>query len=435
MGREVEIEIQDLSHDGRGVGRIEGKAVFVAGALPGERVRARVTARRRSFDEAATLEVLRASPHRVEPRCAAFGVCGGCALQHLHPAVQIEAKQKVLLENLERIAKVQPESVLEPLTDRLWQYRRKARLGVRRVHRKGRVLVGFREARDPRYIADCSRCEVLVPEVGERLGELAELVGALKIAEKLPQIEVAAGDAATALVLRHLEPLGAADLEALRAFSRRTGLIIHLQPGGTDSVRPLDPDAPSGLDFAVDDGAVRLAFEPLDFVQVNAGMNRRMIARALDLLELEPGHRVLDLFCGLGNFTLPIARRVKAAVGVEGEAALVERARRNARNNGLHNAEFHVADLSRPLAGADWLEGDYDRLLLDPPRTGADGILPQLPLARIPRVVYVSCHPGSLARDAGMLVHQHGFRLRAAGVMDMFPHTAHVESIALFERD
>jgi 23S rRNA (uracil1939-C5)-methyltransferase len=433
-GTEVEIDIQDLSHDGRGVGRIDGKAVFVAGALPGERVRAQFSARKRHFDEARTLEVLRASPERVVPKCAAFGLCGGCALQHLDPAAQIAAKQRVLLENLERIGHVAPEQVLAPLTDQPWGYRRKARLGVKFVRKKDKVLVGFREAADPRFIADCQRCEVLVPEVGERLGELATLVEGLSIREQLPQIEVAAGDAQTALVLRHLQPLTEADRGALAAFAERTGLAIFLQPGGNDSVTALNPDTPA-LSFAVDDGELNLQFRPLDFVQVNAGMNQRMLARAIELLQLDASHRVLDLFCGLGNFTLPIARRVAEVVGVEGEAGLVQRARDNAARNGLHNVTFHAADLSKPLAGADWLRADYDRLLLDPPRTGADGIIPQLPLARIPRVVYVSCHPGSLARDAGMLVREHGYRLVAAGVMDMFPHTAHVESIALFERD
>lgn len=434
VGREVEIEIQDLSHDGRGVGRVDGKAVFVAGALPGERVRASLSRSKRHFDEARTLEVLQASEHRVTPRCAAFGLCGGCALQHLQPQAQIAAKQRVLLENLERIGHVEPESVLPPLTDAPWGYRRKARLGVKFVRKKDRVLVGFREAADPRFIADCQRCEVLVPEVGERLGELADLVSRLSIREQLPQIEVAAGDTFTALVLRHLQPLSEEDRQLLAGFAQRSGLAIFLQPGGNDSVQPLDPAQPP-LSFSLDDGALNLEFRPLDFVQVNAGMNHRMIALALELLALAPGHRVLDLFCGLGNFTLPIARRVATVVGVEGEAGLVQRARENAARNGLHNAEFHAADLAKPLAGAEWLAGDYDRLLLDPPRTGADAIIAQLPLARIPRLVYVSCHPGSLARDAGILVREHGYRLRSAGVMDMFPHTAHVESIALFERD
>ncbi len=433
MGREVEIEIQDLSHDGRGVGRLDGKAVFVAGALPGERVRANLTTRKRHFDEARTLEVLQASDLRVEPRCAAFGLCGGCALQHLDPAEQIAAKQRVLLENLERIGHVEPESILEPLTDSPWGYRRKARLGVKFVRKKDRVLVGFREAADPRFIADCQRCEVLVPEVGERLAELAELVSQLSIREQLPQIEVAAGDNQTALVLRHLQPLTEDDRQLLAAFAQRSGLAIFLQPGGNDSIQPLDPEQ-LPLRFALDDGALSLEFRPLDFVQVNAGMNHRMIALALELLQLAPEHRVLDLFCGLGNFTLPIARRVASVVGVEGEAGLVQRARDNAARNTIHNAQFHAADLAKPLAGAEWLAADYDRLLLDPPRTGADGIIAQLPLARIPRLVYVSCHPGSLARDAGILVREHGYRLLKAGVMDMFPHTAHVESIAVFER-
>jgi 23S rRNA (uracil1939-C5)-methyltransferase len=433
VNRDIEIDILDLGHDGRGVGRVDGKAVFVAGGLTGERVLARVHARKRSFDEAHTLEVLRPSPDRVSPKCGSFGLCGGCALQHLAPAAQIAAKQHVLLENFERIGHVSPQQLLPPLTAQPWGYRRKARLGAKWVKKKARVLVGFREANDPRFIAECPRCEVLVPEVGERLGELAELVQGLQARDSIPQIEVAAGDNQTALVFRHLQPLGEADRAALAAFAARTGLVIYLQPGGNDSVHPLDPATPP-LQFALDEGALNLQFRPLDFVQVNAGMNLRMIPLALELLDLAPQHRVLDLFCGLGNFTLPLARRVAEVVGVEGEAGLVQRARENAERNGIGNARFFAADLTRPLQAEPWFGERFDRLLLDPPRTGADGVIGQLPLAGIERIVYVSCHPGSLARDAGLLVREHGYTLTSAGVMDMFPHTAHVESIAVFER-
>jgi len=434
MSREIELDITDLSHDGRGVGRVDGKAVFVAGALAGERVRARVTAKKRHFDEAAAVEILTAAAERVTPRCGHFGRCGGCALQHLDPAAQIVAKQRVLLENFERIGHVAPQRVLPPLTDQPWGYRRKARLGVKYVAKKQRVLVGFREAADPRFIADIDSCEVLVPAVGRALGDLARLIEGLDARERIPQIEVAAGDALTALVFRHLDPLGERDREALRAFGEAHGLAIFLQPGGNDSVQPLWP-LNAKLEFRIPQAEVSLEFRPLDFVQVNAGMNLRMIDHALALLDPKPGDRVLDLFCGLGNFTLPIARRAGHVVGVEGEAGLVQRARDNAARNGINNAEFFAADLSKPLAGESWLQQPYDLVLLDPPRTGADGVIAQLPTREVRRLVYVSCHPGSLARDAGMLVREHGFALRAAGVMDMFPHTAHVESIALFERD
>ncbi len=430
---EWELDILDLSHDGRGVARIDGKAVFVTGALPGERVRARQTQRKKSFDEASTIEVLRASPDRVTPKCVHFGVCGGCVLQHLAPEKQVQAKQRVLLENFERIGHVRPERVLAPLMGEPWGYRRKARLGAKYVAKKDKALVGFREI-DGRFIADLTRCEVLTPQVGERIAELSALVGALEAREQIAQIELAAGDETVVLVFRNLVPLGEADRARLRAFGLRSGIAIYLQPAGNDSVHPLDPHAPT-LRFALPRYDVDFEFRPLDFVQVNGDMNRRMVDHALDLLDSQPTDRVLDLFCGLGNFTLPLARRAGSVVGVEGEAGLVQRARDNAARNGIANVEFHAADLVQDLRAQPWMKQGFDKLLLDPPRTGADATIPQLPLGSVQRIVYVSCHPGSLARDAGILVRDYGYRLVAAGVMDMFPHTAHVESIALFERD
>jgi 23S rRNA (uracil1939-C5)-methyltransferase len=429
---ERELDILDLSHDGRGVARFEGKAVFVTGALPGERVLARQTLRKKNFDEAATVQVLRASPDRVAPRCAHFGTCGGCVLQHLAPAAQVAAKQEVLLENFERIGHVRPGRVLAPLTGEPWAYRRKARLGAKWVAKKDKALVGFRET-DGRFIADLARCEVLVETVGARLAELSALVGGLEAREQIAQVELSAGDEVVALVFRNLAPLGEADRARLRAFGASSGITIYLQPGDNASVHPLDPDPPS-LRFALPDYDVDFEFRPLDFVQVNGEMNRRMVAHALGLLDPRPTDRVLDLFCGLGNFTLPIARHAGTVVGVEGEPGLVQRARDNAARQRIANVEFHAADLARDLRGESWVGQGFDKLLLDPPRTGADAAIPQLPLAGVGRIVYVSCHPGSLARDAGILVREHGYTLAAAGVMDMFPHTAHVESIALFER-
>ncbi|MBB5206978.1 23S rRNA (uracil(1939)-C(5))-methyltransferase RlmD [Chiayiivirga flava] len=429
---ELELDITDLTHDGRGVARVDGKAVFVTGALAGERVRALTTARKKSFDEAVATQILQASPDRVHPRCEHFGICGGCALQHLAPDAQVAAKQHTLLENFERIGHVTPQRVLAPLAGEPWGYRRKARLGVKHVAKKGRTLVGFRE-RDPRFVADIERCEVLVPQVGSRIAALSALVDSLDARALIAQIEVAAGDDATALVFRNLEPLGDEDRAKLRAFGEREGFAIYLQPGNNDSVHPLVGDTIS-LRFAVPGYDVDFDFRPLDFIQVNGPMNARMIDHALALLDPQPTDRVLDLFCGLGNFTLPLARRAASVVGVEGETTLVQRARDNARRNGVTNVEFHAADLGRDLRGQPWVREGFDKLLLDPPRTGADATIPQLPLAGIGRIVYVSCHPGSLARDAGILVREHGYVLRAAGVMDMFPHTAHVESIALFER-
>jgi 23S rRNA (uracil1939-C5)-methyltransferase len=438
-----EATIDGLSHDGRGVARREGKAVFVRGALPGERVVAQQTAKHRHFDEASAIEVLEASPDRVEPRCAHFGQCSGCVLQHLDADKQIEAKQNVLLENLERIGHVKPGRVLPPLTDAPWGYRRKGRLSVRYVEKKGRTLVGFRED-DPRFIADIRHCHTAVPAIGTKIVMIAEMIDTLEGKRDIPQIEFIVGDGSdgdaarehgrVALVFRHLQPLSESDHTILVDFAKTQDFAVLVQPGGVDSVRPLWPEEGVALEFLLPEYDLKVAFRPLDFIQVNAGMNAKMIARALELLESKPDQRILDLFCGLGNFTLPIARHAGEVVGVEGEAGLVARARENAQRNGIANARFFAADLASDLAHEPWIGERYDALLIDPPRSGAEALLPQLPLKKIDRIVYVSCHPGSLARDAGFLVRERGYTLRAAGVMDMFPHTAHVESIALFER-
>ncbi len=428
---QFQTQISDLSHDGRGVARVDGKAVFVADALPGEHVRARIVRRHRQFDEAQCIEVLQASNERVAPRCPHYGVCGGCALQHLAPPAQIAAKQRVLAENFARIGKVEPQRWLPPLTAEPWGYRRRARLSVKHVPKKGKTLVGFRE-RDPRFVADLSRCEVLDSALGEKLDALGALLNSLEGAAAIPQIEFSAGDDQRALVFRHLQPLSPADRGRLTAFGREHGFAILLQPGGTDSVQALFPENVR-LHYRLDD--LDLDFAPLDFVQVNARLNAKMIAHALQLLDPQPHDRVLDLFCGLGNFSLPIARRVGFVCGVEGEAGLIERARGNAERSGIANAEFVVGDLAADPRGSAWARSSFGKWLLDPPRTGAAALLEHLPDKCVRRVVYVSCHPGSLARDAGTLVQRHGFGLSAAGVMDMFPHTAHVESIAVFDRD
>jgi 23S rRNA (uracil1939-C5)-methyltransferase len=424
--------IEDLSHDGRGVARIEGKTVFVADALPGERVFARLQRKHRHFDEASTEEILGASPDRVAPRCRHFGTCGGCALQHLAPAAQIVAKQNVLAQNFARIGHVEPARWLAPLTAEVWGYRRRARLSVKHVPKKGRTLVGFRE-RDARFVADLVHCDVLDPALGEKLDALGALLNDMQGAASIPQIEFSAGDDARVLVFRHLEPLSDPDLAKLAEFGREHGFAILLQPGGTDSVHALQPGDVE-LHYALPAYDLKLAFAPLDFVQVNARINQKMIAHALDLLQPGPDDRVLDLFCGLGNFSLQVARHAGRVCGVEGDTGLVERACTNAATNGIGNAEFHVGDLAGEVRGSSWARQDWDMMLLDPPRSGAEELLRQLPGKSVRRVVYVSCHPASLARDADALVRTHGFKLQAAGVMDMFPHTAHVESIALFER-
>ena len=432
------VSITDLSHDGRGVahwpeGHAQaGKAVFVAGALPGETVSVQQTARSKHFDEAKTLEVLAASPDRVTPRCPHFGVCAGCVLQHLDESKQIAYKQQVLLDNLQRIGHVSPAAVLPPLQADSWGYRRKGRLSVRRVEKKDKTLVGFRET-DPRFVADLRECHTVVPQLGFKLDALSALVDGMDGRSHIPQIEFIAGDAATALVFRHLQPLSDSDRTKLAAFGEAHGFVIFLQPGGLDSVHPLVGEAPQ-LSFHLPQWQIEFLFKPLDFIQVNAKLNEAMIARALELLDVQPGERVLDLFCGLGNFTLPLARAAGAGVvvGVEGDAGLVARARANAEHNGLTNASFHAADLAQDLAGQPWLKQGFDKLLLDPARAGAIEVLKQLPLKGLKKIVYVSCHPGSLARDAGWLVNEAGWQLQEAGVMDMFPHTAHVESIAVF---
>jgi 23S rRNA (uracil1939-C5)-methyltransferase len=428
-------DILDLSHDGRGVARREGeggKVTFISGALPGEVVRAEPTARNRHFDEARTLEVLQPSPQRVTPRCPHFGVCAGCVLQHLEESQQIVAKQRVLIDNLTRIGHVTPGTVLPPLVGESWGYRRKGRFSVRRVEKKDKTLVGFRE-QDPRFVADLTQCLTVIPEIGLKVSALSTFIETLDGKRDIPQVEFIAGDDAIVLTIRHMLPLSEPDKAAWAAFGAEHGFSIFLQPGGVESVHPLVPgEVP--LSFRLAPWNVELAFRPLDFIQVNATLNEKMIALALELLDAGPDERVLDLFCGLGNFTLPLARTVREVVGVEGEAGLVARAKENAARNGLDNAQFFAADLTQDQRQATWMRQGFDKLLLDPPRSGAIEVLQQLPLKQFKRIVYVSCHPGSLARDAGYLVNEQGFTLVSAGAMDMFPHTAHVESIAVFEK-
>jgi 23S rRNA (uracil1939-C5)-methyltransferase len=422
-----------LTHEGEGVVR-GGKTVFVAGALPGERVRLRRTRRHRQHDDGELLEVLEPSAARVAPRCAHFGVCGGCVLQHLDPAAQLAAKETELRDMLARVARVAPRRWLAPLAGPAWGYRRRARLGAKFVYRKGRVVLGFRERAAP-LVADLTRCEVLQEPVGTLIAPLAAVLTRLSIREQLPQIEVAVADNATALTLRTLAPPSAADRALLQEFAAAHGVHLYLQPAGLDSVRALDEvhGAPP-LRYRLRRFGLELEFSPTDFIQVNGPVNEALVGRAVELLELTRASRVLDLYCGIGNFTLALARTAASAVGVEGEAALIERARANAARNALANVEFHRADLAAvPDPDAPWLEG-CSHVLLDPPRAGARAVLAAVARLAPERVLYISCHPGSLARDLMALVHEHGFSLEAAGVVDMFPHTAHVESLALLAR-
>lgn len=421
--------VDDLAHDGRGVVRIEGKAVFVPEVLPQERVRLSVTHRKRQFDEGRLEAVLEPAARRVEPLCPHFGVCGGCSLQHLAPAAQIDYKQQSFLETLSRIGNVTPEQVVEPLAGHSWGYRRRARLGVKHVPKKGGALVGFRERGAP-FIAVLEGCEVLEPAVGRRILALRDLVNQLSIRTRIPQIEVAVGDNAAAFVFRVLDPPSEADVETLGAFGAEYDVWIYLQSGGPDTVRPISLEAPA-LHYELPAYDVHIGFEPTDFIQINGAMNRAMIDRALDWLAPTREDRVLDLFSGLGNFSLPLARHAAEVLAVEGDAGLVARGRNNASANGLDNVRFEAVDLFDVTDEPAWLKQGFDKVLLDPPRSGAREILPHVAAHRPGRMVYVSCHPATLARDVGYLVHEAGYRLQQACVVDMFPHTGHVEAMAL----
>jgi 23S rRNA (uracil1939-C5)-methyltransferase len=438
------IEVESLDLEGQGVAHdAEGKVVFIEGALPGERVQVQVHRRKNQWEQGSVTAIARESAQRVRPACPHFGLhagaCGGCKMQHLHPAAQVAVKQRALEDSLWHLGKVRPERVLRPIEGPAWGYRHRARLSVRHVAKKGAVLIGFHE-RKSRYIADMQSCAVLPVHVSALLLPLRALVMSMDARETLPQIELAMGDTVTALVLRHLQPLSDADVQRLRDFARRHALQWWLQPKGPDSVHRLD-DGGEALAYALPEYGVTMPFKPTDFTQVNPQINRVLVSRALRLLDVQPHERVIDWFCGLGNFTLPLATRARQVLGIEGSAALVERARDNARRNGL-KADFAERNLFELSADALAADGAADKWLVDPPREGAFALakaaadLVQSGRAWTPpqRIVYVSCNPATLARDAGLLLHQAGFRCSAAGVVNMFPHTAHVESIAVFDR-
>jgi 23S rRNA (uracil1939-C5)-methyltransferase len=429
LALEILIQIRSLDAEGRGVGRdAQGKVVFVEGALAGERVSYQVFNRKKAYDEARVTRVDEESPGRRAPPCPHFGVCGGCVLQHADVRTQMAARQRELEDNFERIGKVRPEVMLPIVYGEEWGYRRRARLSARYVAKKGGALVGFRERRST-YIADMQQCLVLPPRVSAMIAPLKELVGKLSVRARLPQVEVAIGDNAVVLVFRHLDPITAEDASLFEAFAETQGVHVWLQPRGPDSAHPLHP-AQSTLHYDLPEFGVRLQFGPTEFTQVNHGVNRILVSRAVRLLDPRPGERIGDLFCGLGNFSLPIATRGAQVIGFEGSRDLVERARANAAANGLV-VQFEVMDLFEPNFAP---YGRFDKLLLDPPREGAVEIVKSLPEEAPRRIIYVSCDSATLARDAAVLVHAKGFRLTAAGVVNMFPHTAHVESIALFDR-
>lgn len=425
------VAVTALSHDGRGIAKLSGKTLFIEDALPGEDVTFRVYKRHRDYDEARVAEVLKASPDRRTPRCAHFGTCGGCSLQHLDPVAQLAAKQQTLLDNLKRIGNVEPAELLPPLMGSAWGYRRRARFSV---HKSGaKISVGFKERSKPK-VAKLRHCDVMDPKLGGLIAPLTETLSALSIADRIPQLEAAMAEGGTALVLRTLSTPSEADKTVLAAFEDRHGVKIYLQAGRPESALPLR-GAAADLHYRLPDSGVDIHFEPADFIQVNDEVNRKLVVLALRELDLQPDEEALDLFCGLGNFTLPMARKAAMVTGVEGEAELVGRARRNATLNGLGNAEFVQADLFAEGAAAEWARRRYARILLDPPRAGAREIIARFPAFHARKIVYVSCHPGTLARDAKMLVEEQGWRLSRAGVLDMFPQTSHVESIAVFDRD
>jgi 23S rRNA (uracil1939-C5)-methyltransferase len=430
------VVITALDQQGRGVARVDGKATFVEGALIGERVGVEVLRRKPSYELARATQILVASPARVEPACPHFGVCGGCALQHLEPAAQVAIKQRALEDALWHIGRLRAGEILPPVHGTPWGYRHRARLSVRDVPSKGGVLVGFHE-RKSSFVTDMRCCLVLPSRISALLPELRALVEALSIRDRLPQIELAIGDAegpVDALVVRLLAPPTADDERLLVEFSRRHGVDLYLQPGGPASAHPLRTPA-RRLAYALPEFGVTIDFAPTDFTQVNAAMNRILVRRALALLDPRPGESIADFFCGLGNFTLPIARRGASVIGIEGSAELKRRAQDNAERNGLdERTRFVVADLSETTPASVAGLGPVDKALLDPPREGAVELVKALPDAHLKRIVYVSCNPATLARDAALLVRQRGFELAAAGVLNMFPHTAHVESVALFTR-
>ncbi|MDP2639378.1 MAG: 23S rRNA (uracil(1939)-C(5))-methyltransferase RlmD [Betaproteobacteria bacterium] len=431
------VVIESLDREGRGIVRVEGKAIFIEGGLPGETVSYASYRRKPSYEQAIATEIHETSAERELPRCPHFGVCGGCSMQHLEARAQVAAKQRVLEDTLWHIGKLRPEAMLRAVYGLSWGYRQRARLSVRLVPKKGGVLVGFHE-RKSSFIADMTGCEVLPRAISELLLPLRRLIGGLSNPARLPQIELAAGEAVTVLVLRILDPLSAADEDALRGFAARHGIQFWLQRAGPDTAEPFFPTDAAPLYYSLPEFGVQIHFRPTDFTQVNHAVNRILVRHAMALLDPRPGERIADLFCGLGNFSLPIASRGAEVLGVEGSAELVRRAEANARANGLGaRARFETANLFEASSCARFGAGDgggFDKLLIDPPRDGAVEVVKALQEGGPRRIVYVSCDPATLARDAEVLVHVKGYRLAAAGVINMFPHTSHVESIALFER-
>jgi len=430
-----EAVIESLDHEGRGVSHVDGKTIFIDGALPGERVRFVSHRVKPRFEVADVERVLEACAQRVTPLCPHFGVCGGCSMQHLEATAQVAAKQRVLEDALWHLARARAGELYPPIVGPAWGYRYRARLTVRMVPSKGGLLIGFHERRSS-YVAPMEECAILPPHVSAMLPRLRALIAGLSVADRLPQIEIAVGEGITVLVLRHLQPFTAADEARLADFARDEGVQVWGQLSGPDSARRLFPAEAPGLAYTLPEFGVSMAFRPTDFTQVNMGINRLLMRRAMQLLDPRPGERIADLFCGLGNFSLPIAKLGARVLGVEGSDALVRRAGENARANGLEaRSEFYAANLFEATEDSIAALGHLDKMLIDPPREGAVAVVKALGPAAPRRIVYVSCNPATLARDSAVLIHEKGYSLKGAGIANMFPQTSHVESIALFERD
>lgn len=428
--------IESLDHEGHGVAHVEGKTIFIDGALPFETVTYNSYRKKPAFENAQALQIHNESFMRTKPQCPHFGVCGGCSLQHMEFTAQVAAKQRVLEDNLQRIGSVKPETLLPAIYGPQWGYRHRARLSVRYVAKKGGVLVGFHEKRSS-FIADMTECHVLPKSMSDQLVPLRELVGKLSIVDRMPQIELAIGENITVLVFRNMEAINEQDEAHFRAYADQWGVQIWLQPKGPDTAYPLYPlDAPA-LTYQMPEFGITMPFKPTEFTQVNHAVNRVMVERAIRLLDPQPGEVIADMFCGLGNFTLPIARRGAKVLGMEGLQQLVDRAFEGARHNQLeHLTDFKVANLFEMTE--EWLDklGHFDKMLIDPPRDGAMELVKSISAEHGPkRIVYVSCSPSTLARDANILVNDKGYTLKSSGIVNMFPHTGHVESMALFEKD
>jgi 23S rRNA (uracil1939-C5)-methyltransferase len=431
------VTIESLDQEGRGVAHVKGKVIFIEGALPGELVTYNAYRKKQNFELAQVAQILKPAFGRVTPQCQYFGTCGGCSLQHLDARTQVAAKQRVLEDNLSHIGKVKPELILPAIYGAAWGYRYRARLSVRYVAKKDTVLVGFHEKRSS-FVADMQTCEIMPQRISALLMPLRKLVNALSIRQRLPQIEVSLGDNVDVLILRNLEPLTSKDEAMLKAFAEQHRIQFFLQPGGPKTAYRFHPQNALELNYNLPEFDIVMPFNPTEFTQVNPSMNRVLLRRALHLLDPQPGERIADLFCGLGNFSLPIARRGAYVFGYEGSTALVDRAAENSERNKL-SPRTKFAETNLLEIDERWMQeqGHFDKMLIDPPREGAMAVVTSLNKEQAPprRIVYVSCNPATLARDAGVLVHRNGYSLKAAGVINMFPHTAHIESIGLFEKE